>query len=497
MILAQSSSPSTNATLPKQKSDSASTDSKQYTSSSFIDEFFKLKFEEDSLRNELFKSKSSSPLTPPTPPLKPDQSSSKLQVSDENHRLNTEAETKSANKMAYKLEQLLKCPGCGAQLQDDNMDRAGYINASELRRGLATLLSSVSTVSESPRHPPHCERCKTLVDFTAASNISVPQEAYEHLMKELSRRRARVLMVVDLTELPFSIHRDLPAIIGDRHHFYIAANKADLLVPDRNGFRARWRQAVVAAAESRGLPRELVRDVFLVSSRTDFGIEQMISALLRAERSRSLYLIGCANAGKSSLFNRLALSDLCDERARDRTPAATVSAWPGTTLNLLSFPLLRADTPLYRREKRLRLLKQASNALQKQREQTLAMELEEMPKLRGGHRSIVREQLTGSVGTSAPGARFARDNVHQGFTGEMVAYAFDRKPELATKNAAADASLHENASSERSLEERFLRWRPLDRDAFENSRWCNDTPGLESPEQSARFLDVAEVKQNT
>ena len=120
-----------------------------------------------------------------------------------------------------------------------------------------------------------------------------------------------------------------------------------------------------------------------------------------------------------------------------------------------------------------------------------------MPKLRGGHRSIVRELLTGSVATSAPGSRFARDNVHQGFTGEMVAYAFDRKPELAlaTNNAAAaGAALRENATSERSLEERVLRWRPLDRDAFENSRWCNDTPGLESPEQSARFLDAAEVK---
>lgn len=96
---------------------------------------------------------------------------------------------------------------------------------------------------------------------------------------------------------------------------------------------------------------------------------------------------------------------------------------------------------------------------------------------------------------STPGARLARDNVHQGFTGDMVAYSFDqkRKRELSTKNAD-DAALRENSTDEHSLEQRFLRWRPLDPDAFGNSRWCHDTPGLESPDQSARFLDAAELR---
>ena len=215
--------------------------------------------------------------------------------------------------MAYKLKKLLKCPGCGAQLQGDNMDRAGYINASELRRGLAALLSSVSTVSESPRHPPHCERCKTLVEFTAASNISVPQEAYEHLMKELSRRRACVLVVADLTELPFSIPRDLPAIIGDRHHFYIAANKPTCWCPTGTGSARALAAAVLAAAESRGLPRELVRDVFLVSSRTDYGIEQMISALLRARAACNYSAAPTPASRRSSTGSR---SPTCATSAR-------------------------------------------------------------------------------------------------------------------------------------------------------------------------------------
>ena len=39
--------------------------------------------------------------------------------------------------------------------------------------------------------------------------------------------------------------------------------------------------------------------------------------------------------GKSTLFNVFLQSDLCKVQAVDLIQRATVSAWPGTTLNLL------------------------------------------------------------------------------------------------------------------------------------------------------------------
>lgn len=48
-----------------------------------------------------------------------------------------------------------------------------------------------------------------------------------------------------------------------------------------------------------------------------------------------MYLIGCTNVGKSSLFNALLQSDFCNTEAIDLIQRATVSPWPGTTLNLL------------------------------------------------------------------------------------------------------------------------------------------------------------------
>lgn len=51
-------------------------------------------------------------------------------------------------------------------------------------------------------------------------------------------------------------------------------------------------------------------------------------------------MIGCTNVGKSTLFNALLQSDYCKVQAVDLIQRATISPWPGTTLNLLKFPIL-------------------------------------------------------------------------------------------------------------------------------------------------------------
>lgn len=63
--------------------------------------------------------------------------------------------------------------------------------------------------------------------------------------------------------------------------------------------------------------------------------------------SGDVYLVGCTNVGKSSLFNMLLNSDYCKVQAVDLVQRATVSAWPGTTLNLLKFPILNPNRKKY------------------------------------------------------------------------------------------------------------------------------------------------------
>ena len=56
-----------------------------------------------------------------------------------------------------------------------------------------------------------------------------------------------------------------------------------------------------------------------------------------------LYIVGTTNVGKSSLFNTLLDSDLCSLAAVNRVEKAMTSPVPGTTLNLLKFPMSRPD----------------------------------------------------------------------------------------------------------------------------------------------------------
>jgi ribosome biogenesis GTPase A len=48
-----------------------------------------------------------------------------------------------------------------------------------------------------------------------------------------------------------------------------------------------------------------------------------------------VYILGCTNVGKSTLFNALLQSDYCKVQAVDLIQRATTSLWPGTTISLL------------------------------------------------------------------------------------------------------------------------------------------------------------------
>uniref|UniRef100_A0A914YD32 G domain-containing protein n=1 Tax=Panagrolaimus superbus TaxID=310955 RepID=A0A914YD32_9BILA len=88
----------------------------------------------------------------------------------------------------------------------------------------------------------------------------------------------------------------------------------------------------------------------LVSAKTGYGIEDLITNIYirwmntKGDLRSDIYLVGCTNAGKSTLFNSFLQSDLCKVRALDLVERVTTSVWPGTTLSLLKFPLMNPST---------------------------------------------------------------------------------------------------------------------------------------------------------
>lgn len=168
-----------------------------------------------------------------------------------------------------------------------------------------------------------------------------------------------------------------------------------------------------------------------------------------------VYLVGCTNVGKSSLFNALLKSDYCKLQAADLIQRATVSQWPGTTLNLLKFPITRLSG--YRmalRHKRIFALKQVES---KQAE-------------------LRKEQ------------RLDSDNAKNATLIGHIGQSFTRKigPNEENKDSFSVQG-HNNISG--SLKLGVLETHP----DFVTSKWCYDTPGVVQPDQIINLLTVEEL----
>lgn len=269
------------------------------------------------------------------------------------------------------------CSGCGAELHCQHPSLPGYLTEEKFHGVTQTDGGQARTV---------CQRCWLLVHHRRALRLRVSREQYLELVSAALRRPgpALVLYMVDLLDLPDALLPDLPKLVGPKQVF-VLGNKVDLLPQDAPGYLQRLRKrlwddciraGLVVAPGHRGPqypaghePQDekknpnpptrsstVIKDVRLISAKTGYGVEDLISALQRSWRYRGdVYLVGTTNAGKSTLFNTLLESDYCTAKGSEAIDRATISPWPGTTLNLLKFPICN-PTPyrMFRRHKRLK-----------------------------------------------------------------------------------------------------------------------------------------------
>ena len=144
----------------------------------------------------------------------------------------------------------------------------------------------------------------------------------------------------------------------------IVANKVDLIPKDvSNNFWRCFQKMLIRDCQKLSLGDRDISQVHFVSAKTGQGVSDLADDIIELWGNRGdVYLLGCTNAGKSTLFNRLIvymcgvkpgeLSREGEGKAASFVPMATISQWPGTTLGLLSFPIMSVG-------KRRRLLAQA------------------------------------------------------------------------------------------------------------------------------------------
>ncbi|ERL87636.1 hypothetical protein D910_05027 [Dendroctonus ponderosae] len=340
------------------------------------------------------------------------------------------------------------CGGCGAYLHCQDSSIPGYIPSeifkNSFKRHAGAPLSSLL-----------CQRCHFLKEYNIALQVRVSPDDYPKILQNIAFNSGLALLMVDLTDFPCSIWPGIADILGPKASIVVVGNKVDLLPKDDYDHLKKIKEAMFNSVKLHGFGTANIKSIELISAKTGFGVERLIDSLLRVWKWRGdVYIIGCTNVGKSSLFNLLLQSDFCKIQAADLIQRSTTSPWPGTTLNLLKFPITRfGGHRMFARRKRLEML-------QKIEKQELKLNREMLSK----ENVPSYATLIGRVERSQQ-PRPSKDEIPDNFSVG------------GTRNVSGITCMGINEE----LPE------------FVHGKWCYDTPGVMHPDQILHLLTTEEL----
>ncbi|KAJ8269332.1 hypothetical protein COCON_G00119390 [Conger conger] len=348
------------------------------------------------------------------------------------------------------------CTGCGAVMHCTVPDLPGYLPSEKYK-----ILTENNQLNKAI-----CQRCHLLTHHQKALNVQMSKEEYRHIVSNIRKEKALVLLILDLLDIPDSIIPDLLDLVGKNKHIVVLGNKIDLLPGDSVGYLKRIKERILQYCTEVGiLVDDNIKGVHLISAKTGYGIEKLISSLQSSWKYKGdVYLVGTTNAGKSTLFNTFLESDYCKSKASDLIRKATISPFPGTTLNLLKFPIIN-PTP-YRIYKRLERLKsdsaQTEADLSPQEQQTL-LQLSK------------QGYLVGRIGRT--------------FRSNTQALRVRRTVEFDHESLSiGEEDKEQSFPSEASVPEEFTH------NELKDARWLHDTPGIMKEQDVLSLLTEQELK---
>jgi len=275
----------------------------------------------------------------------------KLSEIEELQKLKQKAETADWTP-EDEVEWLLQTSGDGGGTsQSDMVDIDIDAEAEKLGIDLADEMTKTKRVI--------CKRCHGLQNFGTVDDALRPgwtdepmmsQQQFKDLLRPLSEKPAVLIAIVDLFDFSGSVLPELDAIAGD-NPVILAANKADLLPPKMGQQRAEnWVRRELEYMGVKSLAN-IGGAVRLISCKTGMGIKELLSKArkLAEEMDCDVYVVGAANAGKSTLMNYILRGqeenkpdDKRKKRAGNenaRKGVLTTSPLPGTTLKFIKVDL--------------------------------------------------------------------------------------------------------------------------------------------------------------
>lgn len=200
------------------------------------------------------------------------------------------------------LQEVRQCVGCGAALQTTQTGAPGFVPASALAA-----------------EEPICRRCFRIRHYGEFSRVAVSQEQYAEEVARIIDKPGLVLYVLDVFDLSGSLVHNLARyIVGSQ--VIVVVNKTDVLPPEVNP--ESLEEWVLQMVQLTGIDPI---SVLFASAEKNRGFEELLDCI-RAEGAQTVYAVGMANVGKSTLLNRLMA------HLGQHTTTFTASRMPGTTL---------------------------------------------------------------------------------------------------------------------------------------------------------------------
>lgn len=208
----------------------------------------------------------------------------------------------------------IRCYGCGAIIQSDNVHKVGYVPKTSLDKEHVL-----------------CQRCFKMKNYHVLAKSPLEPDDFLKTLQEVANHDCLVVYMVDLFDFNGSqingIHRHLMG-----RDLLVVVNKRDLLPKSLKTNRiVHWvkRQLKLAGVKP--------KDVVLTSMKNRFQLDDVFGAIEHFREGRDVYVVGSANVGKSTLINHL-IQMFKDEG--DQKPLfITTSEFPGTTLDIIEIPL--------------------------------------------------------------------------------------------------------------------------------------------------------------
>lgn len=207
------------------------------------------------------------------------------------------------------------CIGCGAILQSEDENKAGYVPSSVLKREYSELQDI------------YCRRCFRLRHYNEVSDVELTDDDYLRMLNEISSKDALIVNLVDIFDLNGTVISGMQRFAGD-NPLIIVGNKIDL-VPHVIS-QGKIRQWLTEQVQSIGLrPKE----VAVVSAIQSESVKDLLEVIEKERRGRDVYVVGTTNVGKSTLINQII------NIATETEDVITASYFPGTTLGSIEIPL--------------------------------------------------------------------------------------------------------------------------------------------------------------